>query len=244
LLFCDSKDKVDCIFSLNRYSFGDIVIQLDNWIPEAGRSRVLAGEKVTWVTIRGIPIHLRSSDLFRQLGSACGIYLGFEVCSSLSSVRLKIRRVGSLSEVVTLYFEGRNFPIQVTPDRDSSPIRTDPRDVRPNGKAVLPPPPPSTDFLPLQIWKLALPLQLRGRRRAPLIRPLSLVVLLVSRPPMSSKKVLANSAVRLRGQRHALLCQYHILSLEKGVVLSVSVWIKKTIFGLSPQLVGDELPRY
>ncbi|CAN1816598.1 hypothetical protein LINPERHAP1_LOCUS27810 [Linum perenne] len=136
LLFCDSKAKVARILSLNRSSFGDISIQLDKWIPEAGRSSVLAGQKVSWITIRGIPIHLRSSDLFRQIGSVCGIYLGFEVCSSLSSVRIKISRVGDLPEVVPILFEGRQFPVQVLPDPDSS-LKKDARnEACPKGKAV------------------------------------------------------------------------------------------------------------
>ncbi|CAN1792233.1 hypothetical protein LINPERHAP1_LOCUS19590 [Linum perenne] len=116
LLFCDSKAKVDRILSINRNRYGDILILLDKWIPEAGRSKVLAREKVVWITIRGIPVHLRSSDLFRQIGSECGTFLAFETCSSLSSVRIKIRLTGILPEFIPIKFEGKVFPVQVIPD--------------------------------------------------------------------------------------------------------------------------------
>ncbi|CAN1807427.1 hypothetical protein LINPERHAP1_LOCUS25020 [Linum perenne] len=88
LLHCDSLAKVERILSLDRWLFGQIAIQLDKWIPEAGRSGVLLGNDVVWVTIRGIPIHLRSPDLFRQLGDICGEFVSFDAGDSLSSVRM------------------------------------------------------------------------------------------------------------------------------------------------------------
>ncbi|CAN1842824.1 hypothetical protein LINPERHAP1_LOCUS36954 [Linum perenne] len=118
LLYCDSKAKVDRILALNRRSFGDIPIFLDKWIPEAGCSKLLRKEGIVWITIRGIPIHLRSTDLFRQIGMSCGDYLGFEACSSLSSIRLKIRYVRSLPEVIPLHFEGKVFPVEVNLDSE------------------------------------------------------------------------------------------------------------------------------
>ncbi|CAN1129261.1 hypothetical protein LINPERHAP2_LOCUS5118 [Linum perenne] len=143
LLFCDSKAKVERIFSLNRNTFGDTPILLDKWIPEAGRSRVTAGDHVVWITVRGIPIHLRSSDLFRQIGSVCGVFLGFEVCNSLSSVRIKIRRAGSIPEVVPIYFEGVSFKLSVLTDRGDYPWKEESQPLCSSGKAVLSPLPPS-----------------------------------------------------------------------------------------------------
>ncbi|CAN1166048.1 hypothetical protein LINPERHAP2_LOCUS26512 [Linum perenne] len=143
LLFVDSKAKVERIFSLNRNSFGGTTILLDKWIPEAGCSRVLVGENVEWITIRGIPIHLRSSDLFRQIGSVCGVFLGFEVCTSLSSVRIKIRRAGSIPEVVPICFEGVSFMLNVTTDRGNFHQKEASQALCSTGKAVLSPLPPS-----------------------------------------------------------------------------------------------------
>ncbi|CAN1784342.1 hypothetical protein LINPERHAP1_LOCUS16548 [Linum perenne] len=118
LLFCDSKAKVDRILALNRRSFGDIPIYMDKWIPEAGCSQLLRKEGIIWITIRGIPIHLRSTDLFRQIGMSCGEYLGYEACSSLSSIRLKIRYVRSMPELIPLHFEGKVFHVEVIHDSE------------------------------------------------------------------------------------------------------------------------------
>ncbi|CAN1138419.1 hypothetical protein LINPERHAP2_LOCUS10673 [Linum perenne] len=139
LLFCDSKDKVDRILSLNRNSFGDIQILLDKWIPEAELSKVIVKEEVEWITIRGIPVHLCSTDFFRQIGPECGFFLAFETCSSLSSVRIKIRRVGALPEFIPVKFEGRIFQIQVTPDLSSSPVDSRIQDSRRKGTSFLSP---------------------------------------------------------------------------------------------------------
>ncbi|CAN1135161.1 hypothetical protein LINPERHAP2_LOCUS8699 [Linum perenne] len=46
----------------------------------------------------------------------CGDFLGFELCSSLSSVRLKIRISGTLPEVIPISFRGKEFPVHVYPD--------------------------------------------------------------------------------------------------------------------------------
>ncbi|CAN1846885.1 hypothetical protein LINPERHAP1_LOCUS38374 [Linum perenne] len=116
LLFCDSKTKVERILSLDRRNFGDIPILFDKWIPAAGLSNVLREEGVIWVTIRGIPLHLRSSDLFRQIGSVCGEFLGYEICSSLSSVRLKIRKIRALPKAIPVRRGSNSFILSVIPD--------------------------------------------------------------------------------------------------------------------------------
>ncbi|CAN1744135.1 hypothetical protein LINPERHAP1_LOCUS2017 [Linum perenne] len=86
LLFCDSKSKVDRILSLNCRDFEGIEILLDKWIPEAGRSKVLEEENIQWITIRGIPAHFRSSDLFRRVGMICGVFLGYEALTIQQSL--------------------------------------------------------------------------------------------------------------------------------------------------------------
>ncbi|CAN1768371.1 hypothetical protein LINPERHAP1_LOCUS10605 [Linum perenne] len=144
LLFCDSKAKVDRITSLNRNSFGDVPILLDKWIPDAGRSKVLAGDNILWLTIRGIPVHLRSSDLFRQIGSECGVFLGFETCNSLSSVRIKIRRVGDIPDSLPIFFENSVFRVEVSSDLETFIPKQDSQAFCPKGKAVLCPLPSSS----------------------------------------------------------------------------------------------------
>ncbi|CAN1178007.1 hypothetical protein LINPERHAP2_LOCUS33433 [Linum perenne] len=122
LLFCDSKSKVDQILSLNCRDFEGIEILLDKWIPEAGRSKVLEEENIQWITIRGIPAHFRSSDLIRRVGMICGVFLGYEVCSSLSSVRVKIRLTGSLPESIPISFGSKEFSLQALTIQQSLPV--------------------------------------------------------------------------------------------------------------------------
>ncbi|CAN1127374.1 hypothetical protein LINPERHAP2_LOCUS4007 [Linum perenne] len=131
MMFCGSSSKVDRILAINRRSFNSIPILLDRWIPDAGCSSVLSSENVFWVTFSGITIHLRSPDLFRQLGEVCGVFLGFEACSSLSSVRIKIKCGGELPKVIPISFENATFEVKVFPDES-------PRSVG-KGKAVLRP---------------------------------------------------------------------------------------------------------
>ncbi|CAN1792252.1 hypothetical protein LINPERHAP1_LOCUS19604, partial [Linum perenne] len=144
LLFCDSQAKVERILSLNRTSFNGVPILLDKWIPEAGLSKVLEEDGVIWITIRGIPIHLRSTDLFRQLGSECGEFMGFEVCSSLSSVRLRIKPTNSLPNEISVKHGDSLFTVRVILDQSAaSPTRVLPSGIQPDllsvGKAVLSP---------------------------------------------------------------------------------------------------------
>ncbi|CAN1165125.1 hypothetical protein LINPERHAP2_LOCUS25967, partial [Linum perenne] len=138
LLFCDTKNKVDRILSLNRCSFGDRLLQIDKWILEAGRSNVLLDNEVVWLTARGIPLHLRSAELFRQLGEVCGVFLEFEENPSLSSVRLKIRLSGILPEEIPVTFGDKVFSISIEPDRVGlTPIRAIGGDWRSKGKSSM-----------------------------------------------------------------------------------------------------------
>ncbi|CAN1187278.1 hypothetical protein LINPERHAP1_LOCUS1538, partial [Linum perenne] len=105
--------KVNRIIALDRWLFGKIVTQLNRWIPEAGRSGVLLSNDVVWATIRGIPLHLRTSDLFRQLGDVCGRFLNFEKGDSLSSVRICFKLKGGIPEEIPIYHEGFVFPVKV-----------------------------------------------------------------------------------------------------------------------------------
>ncbi|CAN1176148.1 hypothetical protein LINPERHAP2_LOCUS32378 [Linum perenne] len=113
LMFVDSKSKVDKIINQNHWSFGERRMLIDRWIPSARRSNVLLKDDVVWIIARGIPIHLRSQDLFRKLGSACGDYLEHEDCESLSSIRIKIKLSGTLPEEVPICFEDRVFSVSI-----------------------------------------------------------------------------------------------------------------------------------
>ncbi|CAN1805383.1 hypothetical protein LINPERHAP1_LOCUS24254 [Linum perenne] len=116
LLHCDSSAQLEHILSSDRWCFNQILLQLDKWIPEAGRSGVLLTEDVVWVTIRGIPLHLRSQELFRQLGEICGHYLGFESGDTLSSIRIRLRLKGDIPTEIPINHGNLSFPVRVVPD--------------------------------------------------------------------------------------------------------------------------------
>ncbi|CAN1122016.1 hypothetical protein LINPERHAP2_LOCUS1137, partial [Linum perenne] len=113
LIFCDSKSKVNKNVEHSQWLFGDRRILSDRWIPSAGRSKVLLKEDVVWITVRGIPLHLRSDDLFRQLGTACGVYIDHEDGDSLSSIRIKIKMSGAVPEEVLICHEDLVFSVSI-----------------------------------------------------------------------------------------------------------------------------------
>ncbi|CAN1188715.1 hypothetical protein LINPERHAP2_LOCUS39497 [Linum perenne] len=104
---------VDRIIALRRWMFGEVQVKLDSWIPEAGRSNVLSKEEKVWITVRGIPLHLRSKELFKQLGDICGTFLEFDSGDSLSSVRLGIQLKGVIPEEIPILHGNQIFPVRV-----------------------------------------------------------------------------------------------------------------------------------
>ncbi|CAN1778791.1 hypothetical protein LINPERHAP1_LOCUS14502 [Linum perenne] len=116
LLKCDSRMEVERIMALGRWRFKDVKLQVDKWIKTAGRSRVLLDSNVAWISVRGIPLHIRSTNLFKSLGDVCGQFLSFEEGDSWSSVRLKIKLVGVIPEEVAVTYGDEVYSISVQPD--------------------------------------------------------------------------------------------------------------------------------
>ncbi|CAN0915025.1 hypothetical protein LINGRAHAP2_LOCUS28889 [Linum grandiflorum] len=88
---------------------------LDNgWCSWAGLSRLEAGEGLNWLRIEGIPLHLRSPSLFRQLGNCCGKFIDFktEGCD-WNTVKVKVKAAGILPREILLTFDGCHFYVQV-----------------------------------------------------------------------------------------------------------------------------------
>ncbi|CAN1191947.1 hypothetical protein LINPERHAP1_LOCUS13658 [Linum perenne] len=113
LLSCGTKEMVDRIIALRRWMFGEVQMKLDSWISEAGHSNVLFEEEKVWITVRGIPLHLRSEELFKQVGDICGTFLEFDSGDSLSSVRLGIQLTGVIPEEIPILHGNHIFPVRV-----------------------------------------------------------------------------------------------------------------------------------
>ncbi|CAN1139923.1 hypothetical protein LINPERHAP2_LOCUS11562 [Linum perenne] len=114
LLDCGSEQAVTRVIKLERCWFGATRVLLDRWTVEAGRSKYLASQNLAWVTVQGIPLHLRSLDLFQRLGEACGGFLDYDdkLCP-LNSVRLKVALSSSMPTQIRVCFLEESFILKV-----------------------------------------------------------------------------------------------------------------------------------
>ncbi|CAN0893200.1 hypothetical protein LINGRAHAP2_LOCUS18013 [Linum grandiflorum] len=111
MLVCSSKAELQCIIALNRRKFGSVEIYLGEWMKEAGRSEVMLDLGAAWLWVRGIPFHLRSKELYRNIGDLCGGYIGSD--ESLAAVRIKVRTTGVIPEEIPICFREEVFPIRI-----------------------------------------------------------------------------------------------------------------------------------
>ncbi|CAN1785419.1 hypothetical protein LINPERHAP1_LOCUS16867 [Linum perenne] len=111
---CPSKHAVDRIVSLNRCLYGSTRIFLDRWTEKAGRTTLLPRQRMVWVLIQGIPLHLRSLELFKAIGERCGGFVDFDdsLCP-LNSVRIKVVDTNTIHEKVSLRFRNNLFMVKV-----------------------------------------------------------------------------------------------------------------------------------
>ncbi|CAN1255756.1 hypothetical protein LINPERPRIM_LOCUS9091, partial [Linum perenne] len=116
ILECASSAEVSRIISLNRRLFGRLEILMGSWTKSAGRSRLAWDSNVVWLSVRGIPLHLRSLALAQSVGEVCGEFLESAVGADLSSLRVKVRIKGGLPEVIPLSVGGEIFPVTVVPE--------------------------------------------------------------------------------------------------------------------------------
>ncbi|CAN1342349.1 hypothetical protein LINPERPRIM_LOCUS39435 [Linum perenne] len=86
---------------------------MDVWTKTAGRSRCLEDSNVAWVVARGIPLHLRSMELFRQLGEACGGFVGAEDGLTLSTIRLRIQTGALIPDEIPISYGSEVFPVRI-----------------------------------------------------------------------------------------------------------------------------------
>ncbi|CAN0907144.1 hypothetical protein LINGRAHAP2_LOCUS24646 [Linum grandiflorum] len=85
--------------------FDSFFILADECIPVACRSNVLAMNKICWVQVFGIPLHLRSVETIRMIGSLCGSYLEADVNNWFNDgIRIKILVKEKIPDEVLLRF--------------------------------------------------------------------------------------------------------------------------------------------
>ncbi|CAN1283979.1 hypothetical protein LINPERPRIM_LOCUS18504 [Linum perenne] len=113
LLVCSSVAETERILALKRWKFKGWDIFMDVWTKTAGRSRCLEDSNVAWVVARGIPLHLRSMELFRQLGEACGGFVGAEDGLTLSTIRLRIQTGALIPDEIPISYGSEVFPVRI-----------------------------------------------------------------------------------------------------------------------------------
>ncbi|CAN1842098.1 hypothetical protein LINPERHAP1_LOCUS36738 [Linum perenne] len=139
LLECASSAEVSRIVALNRRVFGESEIMLGPWMKMARRSRVAWDSNVVWVTVRGIPLHLRSLALAESVGEVCGDFLDTAGGSDLSSLRVKVRIRDGLPKVIPISAGGEVFPVSVVPEVSFPLVSAGPKEVdmtRQKGKGI------------------------------------------------------------------------------------------------------------
>ncbi|CAN1216618.1 hypothetical protein LINPERPRIM_LOCUS688 [Linum perenne] len=129
-LECSTPSEANRILLLNRRKFGNFDLLMDSWITIAGRSKVAWDANEVWVTVRGVPLHLRSTALARCVGEVCGEFLDSSMGCDLSSIRVKVRMSGGLPEVIPVSLGGVVFPVSVTPEVSFPLICPGPREYR------------------------------------------------------------------------------------------------------------------
>ncbi|CAN0920115.1 hypothetical protein LINGRAHAP2_LOCUS31847 [Linum grandiflorum] len=115
LIKLPSKEDVERVLKLGRWQFRDRSIHAGEWLPFAGRSKVTEESGMVWIRLEGILVHVRSDDLFRQLGDFCGRFVETsEVGCSWNAIRIKVRQLGVIPCIVLVEFEGKCYPVKVT----------------------------------------------------------------------------------------------------------------------------------
>ncbi|CAN1188786.1 hypothetical protein LINPERHAP2_LOCUS39535 [Linum perenne] len=113
MLPVSSKSIASKIMALKRWKFKNWDIFMDFWTETAGRSKYLESTNEAWVVASGIPLHLRSMDLFRQIGELCGGFIGAEDGVSLSTIRIKIERGAVIPVEIPVCFREEVFPVRI-----------------------------------------------------------------------------------------------------------------------------------
>ncbi|CAN1169972.1 hypothetical protein LINPERPRIM_LOCUS110 [Linum perenne] len=124
LLECLSSEAADRILSLRSCWYGSARVSLDLWTEAAGWTSVMSKQKRTWLLFRGIPLHLRSMDLFRSLGDLCGGFLDSDTSlCSWNAVWIKVGSAPVLPERISLRFGNERFEVVVVKEVSEGRIR-------------------------------------------------------------------------------------------------------------------------
>ncbi|CAN0917890.1 hypothetical protein LINGRAHAP2_LOCUS30568 [Linum grandiflorum] len=114
---CLSFEEKKRIMGLKNRNFESFLILTDDWIPEVGQSNVLAQRRMCWLQV-GIPIHLRSKELFKAISDLCGNFLESYVANWFQDgVLLKVFIKDSIPDEVIIRYKFQLFSVSVVVER-------------------------------------------------------------------------------------------------------------------------------
>ncbi|CAN1126486.1 hypothetical protein LINPERHAP2_LOCUS3457 [Linum perenne] len=117
MLECSSAAEVDRIVVLNRVLYGGSEIFLNRWSPVVGRTSVLQNRGQVWITAKGLPLHLRSVEVFKGIGDACGGYVEHEASGgrlSFARIKVSVKQELPRQDSVLLRYRDEDFLVPIT----------------------------------------------------------------------------------------------------------------------------------
>ena len=88
-------DEAERVLARGLRIFKENVLVLERWNPEVGCLRKEPTTKDVWVKVIGLPLHLRSSEVFKRIGDECGGFIAADKSSlhEMQWARLLVRCV-------------------------------------------------------------------------------------------------------------------------------------------------------
>ncbi|CAI0400845.1 unnamed protein product [Linum tenue] len=113
LLICPSVAEALRIRKLQHSQFRSFRFKISMWNPNIGRDAGHPG-KETWLLVFGIPLHLKSMNLFKSIGDFCGKFIDIDWSSWCSSViRIRTQILGPIPSEVPVCYEDKVYPVRI-----------------------------------------------------------------------------------------------------------------------------------
>ncbi|CAN1176796.1 hypothetical protein LINPERPRIM_LOCUS3859 [Linum perenne] len=112
LVDCRTEETAEKVVSRGDWFFRGAKVEVRKWFPAAGRLDLLQSQGVRWILIFGIPVHVRSDSVFRDIGDACGGFVAGQD-SGFSAVRLKVRAGSPVPDSLSIKMKELTFEIKV-----------------------------------------------------------------------------------------------------------------------------------
>ena len=94
----DLPEKAKWVLESGRRSFKGGFLQLERWSPKSGCIRRKGSVQEAWIIVVGLPLHLWTPEILKQLGDACGGFLALDKVTEMKTevkwARMLIKSTG------------------------------------------------------------------------------------------------------------------------------------------------------